>query len=92
MERLSVSVSEEIMVPEGCKIELAPTGAVSGIRLPNGKLLKPWVTYELHDDAADDDPVDQTYDDLCALGVMSGLEYRREVEVLEAGDPAGSGS
>lgn len=78
MPILTVTVSEDIEVPEGSVVVLAPTGVVSSIRLPDGTEVKPWITYETGADT--DEPKDLSFDELTQLGVTSGIDYIRTVE------------
>lgn len=78
MPMLTVTVSEEIEVPEGSLVVLAPTGVVSAIRLPDGTEIKPWITYETGADT--DMPKDLSFDELTEMDVHTGLDYTRTVE------------
>lgn len=89
MNILEVTATEEISVPEGSVIVLAPTGVVSGIRLPNGQFIKPWIKWELFPDAsgAQDAIGDLTDDELMARDVHAGLDFEREISVTEGNVP-----
>jgi len=83
--RITLTISEEVEVPEGTQIVLAPTGVISGLRLPDGTFLKPCTSYEMYapgeengDPQGDADTVDLT-----ALEVHVGLDYDRQIEVTE---------
>jgi len=78
MPIVRVTVAEDVEVPEGSVVVLAPTGVVSAIRLPDGTEIKPWITYEA--DADTDQPRDLSFEELAALGVDTGLDYSRQVE------------
>jgi len=78
MPIIRVTVAEDVEVPEGSVVVLAPTGVVSAIRLPDGAEIKPWITYET--DADTDKPRDLSFEELAALGVDTGLDYSRQVE------------
>lgn len=89
MNILEVTATEEITVPEGSVIVLAPTGIPSGIRLPNGEFLKPWIKWELFPDASGDNDAigDLTDDELIERDVHTGLDFEREISVTEGNVP-----
>lgn len=84
MPIVAVSVTEQVEVPEGATIVMAPTGVISGIKLADGTFLKPWITYELYEPNTETlDPVgDAATEDLIQLEVMVGLDISRDVTVL----------
>lgn len=77
MARVRVTMSEIIEIPDDAEIEYAPTGVVSGIRLADGRTLKPWITYEIEED---EEASDLSHDELIALGVDQGLDIERTIE------------
>ena len=85
MPTIKVTVSEIVDVPEGSVVILAPTGVVSAIRLPDGTEIKPWTGYEIDGDG--ENPRDLSYEELSGLDVMTGLDYEREIEVVEGDVP-----
>ena len=83
MPKIRVIVSEEMEVPEGTTIVLAPSGIVSILRLPDGTEIKPWLTYEKNPDA--DEPQDVCEEELYEMDVRIGgadLDYERDVQVV----------
>lgn len=82
MQTYEVRITETISVPENCEIRYAPSGAVSGLVLPNGKMLKPWIVFEHYDDP-DGDPVgDANFEDLVEMGIDIGLDFERDIELV----------
>lgn len=55
-----------IVLPEGARLNDAGTG----ILLADGKMLKVWEQFELHDAEDEDDTRNLTYDEVTALGVF----------------------
>lgn len=80
MAEMRITVSEIIEVPEGAEIAYAPTGLVSGIRLADGRVLKPWITYELEEDG---EASDLGHDELTALGLDTGHDLERSIDRLD---------
>jgi hypothetical protein len=81
MPKITVTVSEEMEVPEGTRVVLAPTGIVSVLRLPDGTEIKPWLAYEKNPNG--DSPEDVESPELYDLGVRidsHDLLYDRTVE------------
>lgn len=83
MPHIRVKLADSLEIPEGAEIVLAATGVVSGIRLPNGEFIKPWISWELF--PSSDDDVDPQGDldeiNLSKRGVFTDLDFEREVEV-----------
>ncbi len=90
MPQIKITIEEIVEVPEGTEIVLAPTGVVSGLRLPDDQFIKPWIAYE-HFEGRDDsgDPEgDLGTDELNELGVYTALDFQREIEVVEGEVPS----
>lgn len=69
---ITITITDHVLVPKGTKINIAPTGVQSSFTLPDGTILKPWISYERDEDE------DLTTDDLHKLGVfleMASREY-----------------
>lgn len=49
MTTISISMRQTVTVPDGAVVEVSPSGETTGIRLGDGRLVKPWMTLELHD-------------------------------------------
>ncbi|MBS7671408.1 hypothetical protein [Croceicoccus gelatinilyticus] len=67
---MSVTISDEIHVPEGSEIQYGRDGNGIAIKLPDGKVIKPWITWELQEDETGD-ARDLTYDQMTELGCHS---------------------
>lgn len=82
MPVLKVRLTEMVAVPEGTEIVSAPTGNISGIRLPDGTFLKPWTTWEKFAPGKEDgDPDgDLNTDELLKLEVTPDIDFEREIE------------
>ena len=80
---ITIHVSQAYTVPRGTKVLLAPTGVISGLKLPTGEVLKPWVVLELYEDAEGKEVCeDLSEDELNDLGVyveIVEMDYSREV-------------
>lgn len=74
---LKINVSEIIEVPAGTTIHVAPTGVTPGFELPDGRVIKVWISYEIEEGNS---CRDLTYDELSALGITQGLDVERHVE------------
>ena len=74
----TITVSEKIALPEGSTIAYAESGAISGYRLPDGRLIRPWISYEIEEE--DGDNQDLSYDELLALGIETGLDIERDIQ------------
>lgn len=69
---LTITITDHVLVPKGTKIDIAPTGVQSSFTLPDGTILKPWISYERDEDE------DLNTDALHQLGVfpeMASREY-----------------
>ena len=80
MAKLRVTVSEIIEVPDDAEIEYAPTGAACGIRLADGRIVKPWLTYEMEEDG---EASDLSNDELQALGFDPGVDIERSIDEID---------
>lgn len=86
MPILKVTITEEIEVPEGYEVLTAPiTGIATGIRLPSGKFVKPWINWELFSDSdGEGDSEGDIYEnELNELGIFTGLDMTRNIEVVD---------
>ena len=81
MPVIRVTVSENVEVPEGTQIVLAPTGVISRLRLPDGTEIKPWTVYENVNKEQD-----LSHDDLLQMNIDTGLEYEISIESIDADD------
>ena len=75
---IKMTVTETLNVPAGTTIDIAPSGQVGGLRLPDGRLLRSWVMYEVEE--ADGSCVELSYDEMCDLDFDPGIEFTRDVE------------
>lgn len=71
MKRIRITLVEEIEVPDHVSIETNEHGVTTGLRLKDGRLIRPWVGYEI-------EPVDGGYNetihyyDLIQLDIVTG--------------------
>lgn len=89
MPIIEVTAIEEVSIPEGSEIVLAPTGVVAGIRLPNGEFLKPWINWELFasSDEGGDAIGDLDENELNQRDMHTGLDFERIIKVNEGDVP-----
>lgn len=79
MAIIEITVTERIEIPDDAEIEYAPTGVASGVRLKDGRLVKPWIALELQ--AEDDGEAhDMSWDETEALGIGRDMEFERTIE------------
>lgn len=76
MPTITVTLSTTYEVPEGTVKVVAPTGVDSGLLLPCGKFIKPWIAMELQDGEFAED-IDEM--ELNKMGVMTALDFSREI-------------
>ncbi|QAY80440.1 hypothetical protein [Sphingosinicella sp. BN140058] len=83
MPKILVTVTQEYDVPEGTEVVLAPTGVVSGLRLPSGNFLKHHIAVEHFEGANDDEDACGDLDEieLNNMDVLT-LDGDRVVDVL----------
>lgn len=74
-----VDVCERTGVPGSASIYITPIGTIGGIRLADGRLVRPWMTWELEE--VDGTHRDLTHDDLVALGFEPTLEKAIGIEL-----------
>lgn len=67
-----VDVTEHTGVPGDASIEITPVGTIGGIKLADGRLVRPWITWEIQE--ADGTNRDLTFDELSALGFVPTLD------------------
>ena len=68
----AVTVTDRIEIPKDADKAFAPIGSLCGLRLADGRLLRPWITWEIEE--ADGSHHVLTHDDLMALGFQPHLE------------------
>lgn len=68
----SVSVTDVIGIPATATIAHSPNGNTCGLRLADGRLVRPWITWEIEDAGENHRELD--HDDLLALGFQPTLE------------------
>lgn len=82
-----IEIATKITVPDGTVVETASaTAGVIGLRLPCGRLVRPWVSYEIEEEGADDDMTyrDLSPDEMTALGIDDDTWVKRVIETLPA--------
>lgn len=67
-----VDVTEHTGVPGNATIEITPIGTIGGIKLADGRVVRPWITWEIQE--ADGTNRDLTFDELSALGFVPTLD------------------
>ena len=75
-----IDVSERIDVPGNATIQLSAMGNVAGIRLSDGRLVRPWVTWEIEE--ADGTHRELAHDELVGLGFEPTLEGSIGIELV----------
>lgn len=79
---IGIEIATRITVPDGTTVETAPTtGVVIGFRLPCGRVVRPWVTYEIEEEGAGDEMTcrDLGHDELDALGIDDQADVVRAI-------------
>ena len=67
-----IDVSEHTGVPGNATIEITPIGTIGGIKLADGRVLRPWITWEIEE--TDGTHRDLTFDELSELGFVPTLD------------------
>ncbi len=67
---ITITVTDQVLVPKGTAIDVAPTGMPCSFTLPDGTTLKPWLTYERNEDE------DLSTDALHSLGVFPEMSEK----------------
>lgn len=67
-----VEVREHTGVPGSATIELTAIGTIGGIKLADGRVVRPWITWEIEE--ADGTHRDLAFDELSALGFVPTLD------------------
>lgn len=81
MRMLTITVTERIQVPDDAEINIAPSGMASGIRLADGRIVKPWICYELETQIdGEDEHHDMDPDELSSIGFETNIEMERTIE------------
>lgn len=74
-----IVLSLAMSIAEGVNVDLAPTGRQRGFRLPDGRLVRPQIVFEIDDGASD--PRDLTYQETVDLGIdISAYDVEVEIE------------
>lgn len=79
MKTIEITVRERIDVPDDASLEYAATGFACGIRLADGRIVKPWIALEIEED---DEGHDMTSDELRAIGIDRDLDFERTLDVV----------
>ena len=74
-----VDVTEHTGVPGNATIEITPIGTIGGIKLADGRVVRPWITWEIQE--ADGTNRDLTFDELSALGFVPTLDKTIGIEI-----------
>lgn len=74
-----IDVREHTGVPGNATIKLTPIGTIGGIRLADGRHVRPWITWELEE--ADGTHRDLTFDELSELGFVPTLDKTIAIEL-----------
>jgi len=79
MKTIEITVMERIDVPDDAVLEYASTGNACGIRLADGRVVKPWIALEIEED---DDAHDMTSDEIRAIGIDRDLGFERTLDLI----------
>lgn len=74
-----VEVSEHTGVPGSASIDMTPVGTIGGIRLGDGRLVRPWITWEIEE--ADGSHRDLDHEELVELGFAPTLDKTIGIEL-----------
>ena len=74
----AVTVTDRIEIPGDAAKAFAPIGSLCGLRLADGRLVRPWITWEIEE--IDGSHRELTHDDLLALGFQPSLETAISIE------------
>ena len=74
-----IDVRENTGVPGNATIELTTIGTIGGIKLADGRRVRPWITWELEE--ADGTHRDLTFDELSDLGFVPTLDKTIAIEL-----------
>ena len=74
-----VDVSEHTGVPGDASIDITPIGTIGGIKLADGRLVRPRLTWEIEE--TDGTHRDLTFDELSALGFVPTLDKTIGIEI-----------
>ncbi|MGB3472105.1 MAG: hypothetical protein WBA51_14900 [Erythrobacter sp.] len=74
-----IDVREHTAVPGNASIELTPIGTIGGIKLADGRLVRPWLNWEIED--FDGTHRDLTFDELSELGFVPTLDKTIAIEI-----------
>lgn len=74
-----IDVSEHIGAPGTASIHITPVGGIGGIRLKDGRLARPWITWEIEE--PDGSHRDLEHDELVALGFAPTLDKTIGIEL-----------
>ena len=75
----TITVSDRVEIPAEAITYVSPIGTVCGLTLRDGRLVRPWITWEIEETGG---PYrDLTFDELLALGFQPGLETTITIDV-----------
>jgi len=74
-----IDVCEHTGVPGDASIDITPIGTIGGIKLADGRLVRPWITWEIEE--TDGTHRDLTFDELSALGFVPTLDKTIGIEI-----------
>lgn len=81
MTMARVEVTETVDIPDDAEIAIAPTGAVQGFRLADGRLIRAWIAYEIEEE--DGTCRNLTYDEMCALDIGAAEDTERHIQHVD---------
>lgn len=73
-----VTVTERPDVPANAASDFASTGALRGLRLADGRLIRPWIVWEVEESGGEYQEL--SHDDLLALGSQPSIETIVEID------------
>jgi hypothetical protein len=80
MAQITITLSESYEVPEGTVVvHSEKTGFITGLRLPSGEFIKPWITFEQEVDGGEAHR-DLNGNEIMDLGIHPALDFDRAIE------------
>lgn len=80
--QIQITLVQTIDIPDDAEIARGPTGAVIGVQLADGRIVRPWISHEIEEDGGEAYR-DLSYDELQALDFDVEGDLERDIEVVE---------
>lgn len=78
MAFITITLTETIEIPDDAEISTAPAGAINGFMLSDGRLVRPWIVYEIEEE--DGSVRDLGTDELQSLDIGEPDDTSRHIE------------